>query len=136
MNRVRTRRAVVRSLAAILAGTLIALLSVAPAAHAATRGPSGTISGGFNGWQSRPWYNYHDGYDAYIWMAFCSSNPRIEVWRYKGGPRDEFVVGEIQYCLRTTDYFYFGDLSEGTYYFKIADKRSDQPFGASYAVYH
>ena len=109
-----------------------------PAGHNPNGGcrTSGSINNGFNGWTSPFWFNYRDGYDAYIWMAFCSSNPRIEVWRYRGGPNDQFVVGEIQYCLNTADYFYFGDLSEGTYYFKIADKRSNQPFGASYAVYH
>ena len=136
MKRTLARRNPARKLVTILVSTLVMMVMSAPVSHA-DRGPSGSINNAQNGWVSDFWYNRQEGYNAYIWMAFCSSNPRVEVWRYQGGPgRDVFIVGEIQYCLNTTDYFYFGNLAEGTYYFKIADKRSDRPFGASYAVYH
>jgi hypothetical protein len=122
----RTRR--FGFLLCVTAASLALTASPAAASTVVTEPPART--GGFlshitsvaNGFKSRTWSDLDDDdTDAFVLFVRCSSNPQVGVFNADTGKK---VADEIMPCENTEDYFHFGDLPAGRYYFQIIDRHS------------
>lgn len=120
----RTRR-----LGFLLCTTAAALAFAASPAAASTTEPAAR-TGGFlshitsvaDGFRSRTWSDLDDdNTDAYILFVRCTSSPQVGVFNADTGKK---IADEVMSCTNTEDFFYFGDLPAGRYYFQIIDKHS------------
>lgn len=105
-------------------------LTASPAVAATAATEPVTRTGGFlshitnvaDGFKSRTWSDLDDDDTAaYILFIRCTSNPQVGVFNADTGKK---VVDEVMSCDKTEDYFSFGDLPAGRYYFQIMDKHS------------
>lgn len=119
------------------------LLCVTAASLALTAGQAAAStepaarSGGFlshitsvtDGFKSRTWSDLDDDdTDAYILFIRCTSDPQVGVFNADTGKK---VVDAVMKCENTEDYFRFGDLPAGRYYFQIMDRHSPTAFSAA-----
>jgi hypothetical protein len=117
-----------------LAGVTAAALVLTASPATASTNPPPARTGGFlshitnvgDGFKSRTWTDLDDDdTNAYILFVRCSSNPRVGVVNADTGKK---IADESMSCTNTEDYFYFGDLPAGRYYFQIMDKNSATAF--------
>lgn len=81
------------------------------------------------GFKSRTWTDLDDdATNAYILFIRCTSDPRVGVFNADTGKK---IADKIMSCRDTEDYFYFGDLPAGRYYFQIMDKHSPTAFSVT-----
>jgi hypothetical protein len=115
-----------------LSGVTVAALALtaSPAVAATSATEPVTRTGGFlshitnvaDGFKSRTWSDLDDdNTDAYILFIRCTSNPQVGVFNADTGKK---VADEVMPCDNTEDFFHFGDLPAGRYYFQIMDKHS------------
>jgi hypothetical protein len=115
----------------LLCTTAAALaLTASPAAASTADTPPATRTGGFlshitnvvDGFKSRTWSDLDDDdTDAYIMFVRCTSNPQVGVINADTGKK---IADEVMSCTNAEDYFSFGDLPAGRYYFQIMDRHS------------
>ena len=105
-------------------------LTATPAAASTAATEPAARTGGFlshitsvaDGFRSRTWSDLDDDdTDAYILFIRCTRNPQVGVFNADTGKK---VADEVMPCDNTEDYFSFGDLPAGRYYFQIMDKHS------------
>lgn len=105
-------------------------LAASPAAASTAATEPSARTGGFlshitnvaDGFTSRTWSDLdNDDTAAYILFVRCTSDPQVGVFNADTGKK---IADEIMPCTNTEDYFYFGDLPAGRYYFRIIDKHS------------
>lgn len=118
-----------RKLGFLLCTTAAALALTAIPAAASTAEPAAR-TGGFlshitsvaDGFKSRTWSDLDDDdTKAYILFIRCTGSPQVGVFNADTGKK---IADEVMPCDNTEDYFYFGDLPAGRYYFQIMDKHS------------
>lgn len=120
-----------RRLGFLLSMTAASLaLTASPAAASTAATEPAARNGGFlshmtnvpDGFKSRTWSDLDDDdTDAYILFIRCTSNPQIGVFNADTGKK---IADKVMPCNNTEDYFSFGDLPAGRYYFQIMDKHS------------
>lgn len=112
-------------------------LAASPAAASTAATEPAARTGGFlshitsvaDGFKSRTWSDLDDdGTDAYILFIRCTSNPQVGVFNADTGKK---IADEVMACTNSEDYFYFGDLPAGRYYFQIMDKHSPTAFSVT-----
>jgi hypothetical protein len=127
-----------RRLGFLLCMTAAVLALTAAPAGASTAGTEpATRTGGFlshitnvgDGFKSRTWSDLDDDdTDAYLLLIRCTSNPQVGIFNADTGKK---VVDEVMPCTNTEDYFYFGDLPAGRYYFQVMDRHSTTAFSVA-----
>lgn len=127
-----------RKLGFLLCMTAASLaLTASPAAASTTATEPAARTGGFlshitnvaGGFKSRTWSDLDDdNTNAYILFVRCTSNPQVGVFNADTGKK---IADEVMPCTNTEDYFYFGDLPAGRYYFQIIDKHSPTAFSVT-----
>lgn len=126
-----TRPRTARRLGYLLCTTAVALaLTASPATASTAATEPATRTGGFlshitnvvDGFKSRTWTDLDDdGTDAYILFVRCTSSPQVGVF---DADTHKKIADEVMPCTNTEDYFHFGDLPAGRYYFQIMDRHS------------
>jgi hypothetical protein len=123
----KTRRLGV--LLCLTAASLALATSPAAASTARTGGFLSHITSVADGFKSRTWSDLDDdATNAYILFIRCTSSPQVGVFNADTGKK---IADEVMACTNTEDYFYFGDLPAGRYYFQIMDKHSPSAFSVT-----
>jgi hypothetical protein len=108
---------------------LIASPAAATEPVARTGGFLSHITNVGDGFKSRTWSDLDDdGTNAYLLFIRCTSDPHVGVFNADTGKK---IADEVMPCTNTEDFFYFGDLPAGRYYFKIMDKHSSTAFSVT-----
>lgn len=112
----------VTAAALALAASPAAASTVVTEPTARTGGFLSHITNVADGFTSRTWSDLdNDDTAAYILFIRCTSDPQVGVFNADTGRK---IADEVMPCTNTEDYFYFGDLPAGRYYFRIIDKHS------------